>query len=165
MFIRSDPGHFPDTVGRRRVAFATGLWLKWVLCLQKAISHCPMVLAPQVVIHPDGLSPLESVKAWYLHSQEGYTLAETAAEVVNIKGKEPGLKAVRNALKRVAANPGALNVETACKNCGRKKELTDDQVANSVAFVKKLRHKRFCTCNCVKRELKLKVAREPLQGT
>ena len=94
-----------------------------------------MVLAPQVVIHPDGLSPWESVKAWYLHSGDGYSLTEVAAEVVNTKGKEPGLKAVRNALKRAAASHGAAEVETAYKNCGRKRELSADQVAALVAFV------------------------------
>ena len=38
---------------------------------------------------------------------------------------------------------------------GGKYLLTEKQTAQVVAFVKKWRHKRFCTCPYIKRELKL----------
>ena len=79
-----------------------------------------MVLSTQAVLHPDGLSPVESVKAWYLHTQEGYGLGETALEVLSMKGDTPGLKALRGAFGRVTSS-GA--VETKYKNCGRKRGL------------------------------------------
>ena len=44
-----------------------------------------MVVSPQVVLHPDGLSPIASVKARYLHTKQGYSLSETALELVNMK--------------------------------------------------------------------------------
>lgn len=72
-----------------------------------------MVLSQQVVLHPDGLPPNESVKAWHLHTQEGYSLNDTAEEVVNMKGETPGRKALRDAIDRATAT-GA--VETKYKN-------------------------------------------------
>ena len=54
-----------------------------------------MVLSQQVVLHPDGLPPIESVKAWYLHTQEGYSLNDTAKDVVNMKGEAPGRSIAR----------------------------------------------------------------------
>ena len=49
-----------------------------------------MVLAPQAVTHPDGMSPLEPVEAWNMYGQERYSLTKVVAEDVNIKGEMLG---------------------------------------------------------------------------
>jgi len=83
--------------------------------------------------------------------------------VTNIQGKRPGSEhAVKNAVERVsAAGPQGIAL-TRYANSGRrygadggKYMLTEKQTAQVVDFVKKWRHKRFCTCPYIKRELKL----------
>ena len=46
--------------------------------------------------------------------------------------------------------------ETRYKNCGRKPALAEEQKAAVIAFVKKWRNKRFCTCRYIVQELGLK---------
>ena len=81
----------------------------------------------------------------------------------NIQGKRPGSDhAVRNAVARVSASGPQGVAVTRYANSGRrygadggKYLLTEKQRALVVDFVKKWRHKRFCTCPYVKRELML----------
>ena len=51
------------------------------------------------------------------------------------------------------------------QNCGRKRKLTRDQEKAVVAFVKRWRSKRFCTCNYIRAQLKLKVHRKTIGNT
>lgn len=83
--------------------------------------------------------------------------------VKTIQGKRPQSEhAVKNAVGRVDhAGPAGI-ATTKYKNCGRrygedgrKYLLTEKQERDVVAFVKKWRNKRFCTCKYIKRELKL----------
>ena len=83
--------------------------------------------------------------------------------VKTIQGKRPKSEhAVMNAVERVsAAGPKGIAV-TGYANSGRrygadggKYLLTAKQTAQVVDFVKQWRHKRFCTCPYIKRELKL----------
>ena len=83
--------------------------------------------------------------------------------VKNIQGKQPDSDhAVRNAVHRVD-NAGARGIaSTKYKNCGRrygedggKYLLTPRQNKELVKFVQQWRHKRFCTCKYIRRELKL----------
>jgi transposase len=52
--------------------------------------------------------------------------------------------------------------QTKYKNCGRKPILSASQVKQAVAFVKKWRHKRFCTCRYIIQELRLPVKKRTL---
>ena len=83
--------------------------------------------------------------------------------VKNIQGKQPDSDhAVRNAVHRMD-NAGARGIaSTKYKNCGRrygedggKYLLTPRQNKELVNFVQQWRHKRFCTCKYIRRELKL----------
>ena len=85
--------------------------------------------------------------------------------VKNIQGKTPDSdKGVRNAVARMqAAGSGSKALPTTrYKNSGRrygsdggKYLLTPKQAKDVVSFVQQWRNKRFCTCNCIKRELNL----------
>lgn len=83
--------------------------------------------------------------------------------VKNIQGKTPESEhAVKNAVKRVGAAGAKGIAVTRYANSGRrygadggKYVLTEKQTAQVVDFVTKWRHKRFCTCPYIKRELKL----------
>ena len=75
----------------------------------------------------------------------------------NVKGGVPSFKALRNGVERIrqAGNRGVP--QTAYANCGRKRALADVQEHPIVAFVKRWRAKRFCTCEYIAKEFKLDV--------
>lgn len=83
--------------------------------------------------------------------------------VKNLDGKRPDSDhCVRNAVARVEAAGSKRLPTTRYKNSGRrygsdggKYLLTPKQQKSVVAFVKQWRHKRFCTCGYIKREMKL----------
>ena len=83
--------------------------------------------------------------------------------VKNVQGKRPDSDhCVRNAVARVEAAGSKGMPTTKYKNSGRrygsdggKYLLTEKQQKDVVAFVKHWRHKRFCTCEHIKRELQL----------
>ena len=52
--------------------------------------------------------------------------------------------------------------ESNYKNCGRKQVLTVDQQKEVLAFMKKWRKKRFCTCAYIAQQLKLPVDRKTI---
>ena len=117
-----------------------------------------------VTVRKGGLHPLQACKAFHMAEVEGYTLSDVAEEVRTVNGKVPKEHALRNAIKRVAAQmeddvPG----QTSYANCGRKAALTEEQVKAAVALVLKWRHKRFCTCGYIIQELKLPVSKRTLQ--
>ena len=80
-----------------------------------------------------------------------------------IEGKRPASDhGVRNAVNRVDTGGNAGAATTNYKNCGRrygedggKYLISPQQEKEVVDFVKRWRHKRFCTCRYIKRELKL----------
>ena len=114
-----------------------------------------------VVVHPSGLHPIEAVKAWHKHTEEGMSLDTILEEggILNMQGDVAGRYAVWSGIKRVAAM-SSLDVlpGTNYGNCGRSKAVTEDEERAVIAFVKAWRHKRFCTCRYIKHELKLTAA-------
>ena len=118
----------------------------------------------EISLHPKGLHPTEAAKAWQLR-QAGEKWDDVMEQVVNLQGKTPCLSAVKIAVARVglAARTGGI-MKTNYTNCGRKKELTKEQEKQVVAFVKKWRSKRFCTCRYIVQELKLKVDRRTVNN-
>lgn len=116
-----------------------------------------------VTIKSGGLHPLEACRAWHLREEEGFSWEAVADEVETVEGHRPKRHALRNAVKRVAGQrEDDLPGRSGYANCGRKPKLTDAQVQQAVAFVKKWRHKRFCTCRYIINELKLPVTKRRL---
>ena len=68
------------------------------------------------------------------------------------------MHAVRNAVARVEKGRVAGIVTTNYDKCGRKALLTKQQEKDVVKFVKRWRHKRFCTCRYIRSELQLTVS-------
>ena len=122
-----------------------------------------------VSCHPKGLHPLQAAKAWHLAREEGMPLRDVCQEVVNMQGGNPGLKGVWDAVKRIDQQHAMAMLDSIplgnYKNCGRKRKLTRDQEKAVVAFVKRWRSKRFCICNCIRAQLKLKVDRKTIGNT
>ena len=111
-----------------------------------------------MVVHPKGLHPLQAAMAWAKHKDQDMSLRSILreGEVVNMDGDVPTLKTLWAAIDKVDRAGQAQPVpRSKYENCGRTKLLSDDDVAQVVTFVKKWRHKRFCTCQYIKRELKL----------
>ena len=116
----------------------------------------------QVSLHPRSLHPSEAARAHYMRYEEFATWEDIAAEVVNLQGKTPSLKAVRCAVARVQALKKGVIPQLKYENFGRQEALTKDQEREAAKFVKKWRHKRFCTCRYIIQELKLKVTKRTL---
>lgn len=93
-----------------------------------------------------------------LRHEEGLAWPDICDEVFNLKGNKPSIHAVRNAVAGVERGCGASVVLTNYNKCGRKATLTETQERDVVKFVKRWRHKRFCTCRYIRSELKLKVS-------
>ena len=80
-------------------------------------------------------------------------------KVKNMQGQQPKSQpGVKNAVQRVQASGRKGVAVTNYKNCGRKRKLTPEDEKKVVAYVQKWRKKLFCTCNHIKKELKLDVA-------
>ena len=111
-----------------------------------------------VSLHPKGLPPLQAMKAWVLRTEEGLSWPEIQERTTNVLGEAAGDKAVREAVARIEAmEDGALVPQTNYGNCGRKKSLPASTERKILEFVKKWRHKRFCTCAYIRAELGLSV--------
>ena len=119
-----------------------------------------------VTVHPRGLHPMEAVRAWHLHVEEGMGIRDVCCEVVNMLGQKPSYKAVWRAIQGVKAVQGSHAIpQTKYANCGRKKKLTPEQEKAVVDFVKAWRNKRFCTCNYIRATMKLKVSKRTVSNT
>ena len=82
------------------------------------------------------------------------------SKVKNMEGKRPQSEhCVMNAVQRVQASGRKGVAVTFYKNCGRKRKLTPQEEKNVVEYVQKWRRKLFCTCEHIKKELKLDVSR------
>ena len=98
------------------------------------------------------------MKAWVFRVEEGLSWPEIQQRTTNVLGETAGDKAVRETVARIEAmEEGALVPKTKYDNCGRKKILPDSTEKKIVDFVKKWRHKRFCTCAYIRAELGLTV--------
>ena len=74
------------------------------------------------------------------------TWPEIQDRTTNVLGGTAGDKAVREAVARIEVmEDGALVPKTKYDNCGRKKSLPDSTERKILEFVKKWRHKRFCS--------------------
>ena len=83
-----------------------------------------------VSIHPPGLHPVEAVKAWHLHKEQGMSLTKVQAEVKNIQGEKPSIKNVWSSVQRVdRMAEGDLLPSKRYKNCGRKPKLAEEQAS------------------------------------
>ena len=97
-----------------------------------------------VSLHPKGLPPLQAMKAWVLHVEEGFSWPEIQQRTTNVLGQTAGGNAVREAVAGIEAmEEGALVPKSKYGNCGRKHILPDSTEKKIVEFVKKWRHKRF----------------------
>ena len=114
-------------------------------------------------VHHRGLHPLQAARAWHLHREEGMSLNSIRDEVVSMIGERPSKKLVWSAVRQmdVSEKTGTI-VGAKYANCGRKQLLTPEQQEAVVAFMKRWRKKRFCTCQYIAQALKLKVDRKTI---
>ena len=88
------------------------------------------------------------------------------SKVKNMQGKRPKSEhAVKNAVQRVQASGKKGVAVTNYKNCGCKRSLTPEEEKKVADYVQKWRKKLFCTCNHIKKELKLDVGRMTIVRT
>ena len=124
-------------------------------------------------VHPKGLGPKEAAKAWYMRTQQKLKWNVIRTKVKNLQGRSPESEhAVKNAVKRVAEAGRNGVANTRWSNSGRrygpngeKNMLTKAQEAQVIAFVKKWRHKFFCTGPYIKLELKLDASERTIRRT
>ena len=91
---------------------------------------------------------------------------DVQSKVKNMEGKMPKSEhCVKNAVQRVQASGRKGVAKTRYKNCGRKRKLTQQEEKNVVEYVQKWRRKLFCTCQHIKKELKLDVGRMTILRT
>ena len=126
------------------------------------LAFVSLAAMPQIrlTVHPDGLHPIEAVKAYLKHTDGDMSLDQIVSEgeVLNLSGEVAGRKAVYNAIKRVREmDPAELVPKTKYARCGRKPALTEDQRRAVVEFVEQWRHKCFCTCHYIRNALGLTV--------
>ena len=120
----------------------------------------------QYSVHPKGLDPFQSAKAWHLRNVQG--LPWKNVRVCTASGGRAKRIAVANAVRRIddqratAAFRSTGVATTAYRNCGRKQMLTPQQKCAIVAFVKQWRHKRFCTSAYIAQELQLSCGRKTI---
>ena len=87
-------------------------------------------------------------------------------KVKNMEGTTPKSQhCVKNAVQRVQASGKKGVAMTNYKNCGRKRKLTAQEEKMVVDYVQKWRRKLFCTCDHIKKELKLDVGRMSILRT
>ena len=118
-----------------------------------------------VMVHPLGLHPVEAIRAWHKHTQEGMSLTDIIAEgdIRSISGDVPGRYALWSSIRKVKGMGDAdLLPRSNYSNCGRSRALTKQEERAVVEFVKKWRHKRFCTSQYIKREMRLQASTRTL---
>ena len=114
-----------------------------------------------ITVHPKGLSPAASAKAWYLRKKAKEPWSKILDQVKTVSGKRPGQKAVEYAVQRQdKLKRKELFPTLKYSNCGRKSELSDKDKEAIVNFVVKWRGKRFCTAKYTIRELKFRVKKK-----
>ena len=87
----------------------------------------------QVTLHPRGLHPIAAARAWHLSREEGMPIRDVCAEVVNMSGNTPSVKAVWRAIRSVDAIQGTGAIpSTKYANCGRPRKLARQQEVDAV---------------------------------
>ena len=89
------------TIGSKRFR---KVCLRPLLATTTATSQEASMVVLSVVIHPRGLHPMEAMRAWQLHREEGFSLTGVQAEVSNVQGSTPSVKAVWSVIRRVAVS-------------------------------------------------------------
>ena len=124
----------------------------------------------QYSVHPKGLDPFQSAKAWHLRNVQGLPWKDVREQVCTAGGGRAKRIAVANAVRRIddqrvtAALRSTGVATTAYRNCGRKQMLTQQQKCAIVVFVKQWRHKRFGTSAYIAQELQLSCGGRQLYG-
>ena len=122
----------------------------------------------QCSVHPKGLDPFQSAKAWHLRKVQRLPWKAVREQLRTASGGRPQRVSVVNAVRRIddQRNTAAFRrtgvASTAYRNCGRKQLLTPQQKSAIVAFVKQWRHKRFCTSAYIAQELQLSCGRKTI---
>ena len=151
-----------------RQALLIPVCLVWPSCRPlpcRFFASCVTMVLCSVTVHPNGLSLQEAAKAWYLRVHEKKKWIDIKPMVHNLQGKTPSLKAIRNSVALMTRSaPGGVP-QTKYSNCGRKRALTPKQEQLILAFVRKWRHKVFCTCRYMRLELKLDVQVSTIRRT
>ena len=100
----------------------------------------------QCSVHPKGLDPFQSAKAWHLRKVQRLPWKAVREQLRTASGGRPQRDSVVNAVRRIddQRNTAAFRrtgvASTAYRNCGRKQLLTPQQKSAIVAFVKQWRH-------------------------
>ena len=95
----------------------------------------------QYSVHPKGLDPFQSAKAWHLRNVQGLPWKDVREQVCTASGGRAKRIAVANAVRRIddqrvtAALRSTGVATTAYRNCGRKQMLTQQQKCAILAFV------------------------------
>ena len=74
-----------------------------------------------VTVHPDGLHPLEAIRAHHKWKEDGMSLDDiiSEGEIVNLKGEVPGRTGLYRAIRRVARmGPHDYLPQSKYGNCG-----------------------------------------------
>ena len=107
------------------------------------------------------MDPFQAAKAWQLRKQLKRPWKEVRKALRTAAGGQPGRHAVEDAIARIEAQRHTSKFRRegvavlAHSKCGRKPALTSTQRAAVVDFVKRWRHKRFCTASYIIQELRL----------
>ena len=81
-----------------------------------------------VAVHPDGLHPIEAVKAWHKRTYDEITVDQIIdeGEVVNLRGDVPGRKGLYAAIRRAdEMGKGPVLPKSSYENSGRYKLFSD----------------------------------------
>ena len=118
-----------------------------------------------VSVHPRGLNPFQSAKAWFLRKKLKQSWAKVRFHTRTVGGKRPGQSAAEDAVARVGAQKGRADgiAKLNYGNCGRLPLLSESDKKRIVEFVKRWRAKRFCTSPYIRSELKLKCGVRTIQ--
>ena len=100
-----------------------------------------------VSVHPRGLNPFQSAKAWFLRKKLKQPWAKVRFQTRTVGGKRPGQSAAEGAAWRVEARKDEADgiAKLNYANCGRLPLLSEPDKERTVEFVKRWRAKRFCT--------------------
>ena len=93
--------------------------------LHLAISFAMVVV--HCSVHPLGLGPLESAKAWHLRMKARKTWTAVQDACVTVSGGRPSVQAVRSAATRCAATRGHAAPQAKNANCGQKQMLSPEE--------------------------------------
>ena len=86
-----------------------------------------------VTVHPNGLSPAQAAKAWYLRKKEKWKWCDIQTEVVNLNGGEPSEHCLRLAEKRMGKKGKSATLQTFRAHLAAQLGVAPSDVVLSVA--------------------------------